>query len=177
MFHFRVVKKCQSSLERQVREAIRIQMRGNVLNKKGRYNRCKLTRLVVDSEWKERMWKGAWAQRVVTIDEECVGENKSSKRKESVRGSKTRIKLDQDEGVSWGEVGSAEEEESRRFLYSGPAPPVVVPNRQRTIKLLSGQEWLCSSLLKEILGSAVEMVELVSGVEAWKNWVEEQDGV
>ena len=39
-FHFRVVKKCQSSLERQVREAIRIQMRGNVLNKKGMYNRC-----------------------------------------------------------------------------------------------------------------------------------------
>ena len=113
-------------------------MRGNVLNKKGMYNRCKLTRLVVDSEWEERMWKEAWAQRVVTTAEECVGENKSSSRKESVRGSKKRIKLDQDEGVSWGEVGSAEEEERRRFLYSGPAPPVVVPNRQRTIKLLSG---------------------------------------
>ena len=82
-----------------------------VLNKKGMYNRCKLTRLVVDSEWEERMWKESWAKRVVTIDEECVGESNSSKRKETVRGSKKRIKLDQIEEVPWGEVGSAEEEE------------------------------------------------------------------
>ena len=34
-FRFKVVKKCGSSLERQVREAVRIQMRGLVLNKKG----------------------------------------------------------------------------------------------------------------------------------------------
>ena len=31
-FHFKVVKKFQSSLERQVWDAIRIQMRGNLLN-------------------------------------------------------------------------------------------------------------------------------------------------
>ena len=47
-FAFKVIKKCKSSLERQVREAVRIQMRGNVLNIKGNYNRCKLTRLVLD---------------------------------------------------------------------------------------------------------------------------------
>ena len=44
-FAFTVVKSCKTSLERQVREAIRIQMRGTVLNKKGVYNRCKQTRL------------------------------------------------------------------------------------------------------------------------------------
>ena len=93
-------------------------MRGNVLNKKGMYNKCKLTRLVVDSEWEERMWKEAWAQRVVTTAEECVGENKSSSRKESVRGSKKRIKLDQDEGVSWGEAVVVAEEEKSGFLYN-----------------------------------------------------------
>ena len=49
--NFRLVKTRQSSLDRQVREAIRIEMRGNVLNKRGMYNRCKLTRLVVDCEW------------------------------------------------------------------------------------------------------------------------------
>ena len=32
-------------------------MRGNVLNKKGAYNKCKLTCLVVDSEWDEKVWK------------------------------------------------------------------------------------------------------------------------
>ena len=54
-FMFKGVKKCNSSLERQVREAVRIQMRGNVLNKKGICNRCKLTRLVVDDEWEQKV--------------------------------------------------------------------------------------------------------------------------
>ena len=39
IFNFRVVKSCKSSLERQVREAVRIHMRGDVLNQKGMYNR------------------------------------------------------------------------------------------------------------------------------------------
>ena len=111
------------------------------------------------------MWKESWAKRVVTIDEECVGESNSSKRKETVRGSKKRIKLDQIQKVPWGEVGSAEEEERRMFLYSEPVAPISVPNRQKTIKLLSGQEWLCRSLLKELLGSVVDMVGLVAGAE------------
>ena len=61
-FSFKVVKGCKTSLERQVREAVRIQMRGNVLNKKGLYNRCKLSRLVVDQEWKDKVWKESWAE-------------------------------------------------------------------------------------------------------------------
>ena len=93
-----------------------------------------------------------------------------NKRKVREGGSKKRVKLDQDEGVSWGEAGSAEEEERRKFLYSIPAQANTVPGKQMLIKLLSGQEWLCSSILKEILGDAVEMVELVSGVEDWEEW-------
>ena len=50
-FDFKVVKKCKSSLERQVREAVRIDMSGHVLNKKGICNRSRLTKLVVDQEW------------------------------------------------------------------------------------------------------------------------------
>ena len=59
-FPFKVIKKCKTSLERQVREAVRIQLRGNVLNKKGTYNRCKLTRMVVDEEWDKKVWEEAW---------------------------------------------------------------------------------------------------------------------
>ena len=44
------------------------------MNKKGMYNRCKLTRMVVDSEWEEQMWKAAWAPREVPAEEECVGD-------------------------------------------------------------------------------------------------------
>ena len=42
---------------RQVREAVRIQMRWVVLNKKGTYNRCKLTKMVVDEEWERKCGK------------------------------------------------------------------------------------------------------------------------
>ena len=94
----------------------------------------------------------------------------SSKRKAGEGGSKKRVKLDQDEEVVWGEVGSAEEEERRTFLYSVPTQANIVPAKQMLIKLLSGQEWLCSNILKEILGDAVDMVELVSGVGEWEEW-------
>ena len=63
-FNFKGVKKCTNSLERQVREAIRIQMIGVVLNKKVTYNRCKLTRLVVDTEWEGKVWKDSWVPRM-----------------------------------------------------------------------------------------------------------------
>ena len=39
-FNFRVVKSFKTSLERQIGEAIRIQSRGNVLNRRGEFNRC-----------------------------------------------------------------------------------------------------------------------------------------
>ena len=72
---FRVVKKCKSSPERQLREAVRIQMCGNVLNKKGVYNRCKLTRLVKDSEWEEQTWRESWESiEMEDVHEECIGE-------------------------------------------------------------------------------------------------------
>ena len=50
-FNIRVVRQSKSSLERQVREVVNIRIRGNVFNKKGTYNRCKLTRIVVDTVW------------------------------------------------------------------------------------------------------------------------------
>ena len=49
-FTFNIVRGYQDSLSRQVGEAVRVQLRQNVLNSKSIYNRCKLTRLVVDRE-------------------------------------------------------------------------------------------------------------------------------
>ena len=51
------MRRCKSSLDRQVREALRIEMRGKVLNKKGVYNRCKLKRMVIDTEWEDKVWR------------------------------------------------------------------------------------------------------------------------
>ena len=58
------------------------------------YNRCKLTRLVVDSEWDEKVWKDAWKPRVTEVDEECVGVVAKAKRRNEGRGGKKRQKLD-----------------------------------------------------------------------------------
>ena len=47
----------KSCLERQVVEAIRIQLRGNTLNSAGVSNRCRLTRLIVGTDWDKKVWK------------------------------------------------------------------------------------------------------------------------
>ena len=62
-FRFKVVKGCRTALERQDREAVWIQQRGSILNKRGEFNRCKLTRMNVDVMWEQKCWDQAWAKR------------------------------------------------------------------------------------------------------------------
>ena len=57
-----VVRQFKSAMDRQIGEAIRIQLRGNTLNSAGVYNRCRLTRLVVDKQWDEQVWKDSWKE-------------------------------------------------------------------------------------------------------------------
>ena len=149
-FRFRVVKKCKSSLERQVREAVRIQMRGNVLNKKGVYYRCKLTRLVIDSEWDDQTWKESWEPtEMEDVNEECIGESSKAKRKDPGRGEKCkRRKVETEAGVVWGEGISSAGEERSTFLSSESTPMTERAGRQSTIKLLSGVEWLSRLILR-----------------------------
>ena len=62
------MKSCKTSLERQ-RQAVRISMRGSVLNKKGMYNRCKLTRLVVDRDWDNKVWEESWQTGTLEVQQ------------------------------------------------------------------------------------------------------------
>ena len=55
-FNFYVMRSFKTPLERQVAEAVRIQLRGSTLNSMGVYNRCKLTRLVVDTNWDKKVF-------------------------------------------------------------------------------------------------------------------------
>ena len=61
-------------------------MRRNVLNSVGTFNRCKLTHLVVDSDWDAKVWKENWAKHghEETLAEEepstTVEENPSKKK-------------------------------------------------------------------------------------------------
>ena len=179
-FNFRVVKKCQSSLERQVREAVRIMMRGNVLNKKGTYNRCKLTRLVVDEEWESRVWQEAWEQEAVAdVDEECLApKGKGKKRNDSSSTSSKKIRLEEE--VEWG-TGSQETEESRhRFLYD-PTPQTTQGAagglKQAILKPMRGVEWVMSRMVIEVASMAVSLAELTKGADTWAEWVDEEEQV
>ena len=173
MFAFKVVKNCKSSLERQVREAIRIQMRGTVLNKKGMYNRCKLTRLVIDDEWEQKVWKDAWTPRVTMVDEECVGESLKTKRKEGGRGGKKKQKLEAENGVVWGEEASTEYLERSSFLYTTQAETASNLKNQGKIITYSGIEWLCRQILRGVADTAIELSDYMAGVEQWGEWEEE----
>jgi hypothetical protein len=61
-FRFKVIKGCRTTLESQVREAVRIQQRGSVLNKRGEFNRFKLTKMDLDM-WDKQCWDHSMAQR------------------------------------------------------------------------------------------------------------------
>jgi hypothetical protein len=50
-FIMEVVRFCRDSLSRQVGEAVRIDMRGSVLNSQAIFNRSRLPRLVVDQDY------------------------------------------------------------------------------------------------------------------------------
>ena len=133
-FNFSIVKKCGSSLERQVREAVRIQMRGVVLNKKGTYNRCKLTRLVVDEEWDIKVWQESWQPSgVTTDDEEHIRAESRGKKRSSEDVVAKRIKLAMAEGITqWGE-GPQEQKDSRStFLYEPPTQKRCVGKNETT---------------------------------------------
>ena len=178
-FKFRVVKKCKSSLERQVREAVRIQMRGNVLNKKGLYNRCKLTRLVVDEEWDLKVWQESWQPRgVATVDEECIRAENRGKKRGSENVIAKRIKLDMAEGVAqWGEGPQEQEDNRSTFLYEPPTQKRGVGKMRQPLlnmKPISGIEWLVRKMMTEVADTAVAISELTSGVETWVEWVEEE---
>ena len=67
-FNQYVISSHKSCLERQIGEAVRIQLRGNTLNSVGVYNRSKLTRLVVDSEWDKRVFNSNWKTPISSVE-------------------------------------------------------------------------------------------------------------
>ena len=117
MFNQYIVGSFQSSLSRQIAEAVRIQLRGATLNSAGVYNRCKLTRMVVDTDWDKRVWEASWEskkreqehlKRLVENgmlgeeEEEIMAVEKRKKNHHNNKKSKKR-KVEDESGVSWGE--------------------------------------------------------------------------
>ena len=61
-FEFNIVRGFKSALERQVAESVRIMERGNTLNSKSGYNRCKISRLVLEEKTTEEGGKADWGR-------------------------------------------------------------------------------------------------------------------
>ena len=101
-----VVRQFKSALDRQIGEAIRIQLRGNTLNSAGVYNRCRLTRLVVDKQWDEQVWKDSWKEPRFYETEDNLPEivEHGSKRTATVqqRDMRKKLKLENQNGQVWG---------------------------------------------------------------------------
>ena len=174
-FQFKVIKNCKSSLERQVKEAVRIQLRGNVLNKKGTYNRCKLTRMVLDNEWEQQVWEEAWkegGEQEEELDRETLCESKKSKRTAAQGNQRKKRKLVDEEGKVWGEQLSPEEQEQQEFLRSKEQDKAA--QRQGKIKVLTGVEWLCYQLVREQAEMAVELAGAGAIPELWEEWREQE---
>ena len=159
VFNFRVVKSCKTSLERQVREAVRISMRGSVLNKKGMYNRCKLTRLVVDRDWDNKVWEESWQTGMLEVhqvgEERVVDVSKQKRTREDERGAK-KARFDDD--WVWGEELPCNEVRRQEFLRSKGEDPTWRRGgyRQTTLKVLSGNLLLARTILQEVVKTVLE---------------------
>ena len=100
-FKFRIVRAFKTSLDRQIAEAIRIHKRGGgILNRKGEFNRCSLTRLVLDNKWEREKWEKAWEVREGGGEdaEFALAESKKTRPENQLPRPRKKRKVEADEG-------------------------------------------------------------------------------
>ena len=77
--------------------------------------------------------------------------------------------MDTPDGQIWGEAVSQPENPSQGFLYGGTASTRRATTQQE-IRVISGIEWVCRELLKEVANTAVEVAtstEAAADLEEW----------
>ena len=124
-------------------------MRHNVLNSVGTFNRCKLTRLVIDSDWDAKVWKENWTkhrQEEVLAEEEppiTVEEKPNKKRSMNPltcsrpKKKKKRKALELND-IAWGEEVRPVRKEMLAFLKSAPDSKTPSTAKQSHCK---GETW------------------------------------
>ena len=170
-FNFKVVRTFKTALDRQVGEAIRIEMRGSVLNRRGEFNRCSLTRLGVDQKWEDERWKKSWESLSSMEDVlPVLYETQKARRPdgEEDRRAVKRLKLEAN-GVVWGEELSCEQLLIAKFMVPG-AEECQASKKQSTLPVLTGNHWMAYTLAKEIAWQAVDRAWSLAGVEDWDDW-------
>ena len=173
-FRFRVVRAFKTALDRQIAEAIRIEMRGQVLNRRGEFNRCSLTRLGLDYEWEEERWRKSieMVQREENEKEEvlCIEESAKVRRIEKEQPAKfnKRRKLDMD-GKVWGEYVGEEQSQVDRFL-KGSVENVPAKGRQGKLNVMTGLDWQAYRVVLEMIANAVDRAWDMGNMDEWEEW-------
>ena len=172
MFNQFIVGQYKSALSRQVAEAVRIQMRCNVLNSVGMFNRCKLTRLVIDHEWDKKVWEDSWERRNLTekvsqalgedgavlIEDEAAVARKAPKRprKEKETVSVKKRKIENESGFIWGEQRRTQDKSKEEFLLS--EDNVVIKKMvQKLLLPLTGAKLMARCVALEMVSRSVDI--------------------
>ena len=144
-FKFKVVKTFKTALDRQIAEAVRIEMRGNILNRRGEYNRCSLTRLGVDKKWEEERWKKSWEEnQSIEQDHVSLEESRKTGRGDIMQGGRAkRRKLLGGEEIAWGEAVTEAESEKQIFLNKKNVEPLIKRAKQSILPVRSRVANLC----------------------------------
>ena len=181
----------KTSLERQIAEAVRIQRRGNVLNRRGEYNRCNITRLVLDTNWEQKKWDQAWEDKAETESVSDIeggtfelGESRKTKFRgmQSPRNSK-KIKIENEDGAVWGEEVGPEVKAKLDFLSLGVLEPLKSDRTSKTwkqskLQTISGVEWLIHQLVREVVIQSVEIGEdliIAKIMPEWEDLIQDEE--
>ena len=82
--------------------------------------------------------------------------------------SSKRIKREE-EGVVWGEETSGVGDRLEKFLYE-PITNREIGVKQSKLKPVTGLEWFCRQILREVTGRVVELSKNLEGVVEWGEW-------
>ena len=193
-----IVGKYKTALGRQVGEAIRIQMRGNTLNSTGAYNRCRLTGLVIDSEWDRKVWEESWqsadqeqellkrlADQDLTEREEPRKRGEKRREEDGLGRMSKRRKITADKVYVWVETVQETDGGKEEFLYGKGGGgnnmmggkkkdevQTVIPVSRWEVQCIIQVEGACLSAEEEQVRREVEalegMLDLVSECEVWE---------
>ena len=149
------------------------------------YNRCKLTRMVLDTEWEDKVWEESWQysskwEGEQTESDQDFQESSRLKRKKGSTGPRKRAKLDTakaEHRTTWGETISAGEQETITFLLSSRETPQEIPkvkSSQRRMKVFTGVEWMARELLLKVADGAADLGMEIEKMKEWPEWKEDK---
>ena len=70
----------------------------------------------------------------------------------------------------WGEDVSGKHGRKENFLYTPVTGGGINNVRQSRLEPITGVEWFCRQILREVTGRVVEWSQMHEGVKEWEEW-------